>query len=138
MHDALVFRGIRAVDPSRDLDAEVDVVVEGKTITRVGPRAGDGLTGDRVRIVELRGALLLPGLIDLHAHLREPGQEGKEDLRSGLAAAAAGGFTDVCAMPNTRPVNDARVVTEMLVYKSRAIGGTRLHPIGAITVGQKG
>ena len=138
MHDALVFRRIRAVDPSRDLDAEVDVVVEGKTITRIGPRAGEGLTGERVRIIELAGALMLPGLIDLHAHLREPGQEGKEDLRSGLAAAAAGGFTDVCAMPNTRPVNDTRVVTEMLVHKSRAIGGTRLHPIGAITVGQKG
>ncbi len=138
MHEALVFRRVRAVDPSRDLDAEVDVVVEGKTITRVGPRAADGLTGERVRIVELAGGLLLPGLIDLHAHLREPGQEGKEDLRSGLAAAAAGGFTDVCAMPNTRPVNDSRVVTEMLVYKSRAIGGTRLHPIGAITNGQKG
>ena len=144
MHEALVFRRVRAVDPSqtgRELDGEVDVVVEGRTITRVGPGAGDELTkakSDRVRVVEVAGALLLPGLIDLHAHLREPGQEGKEDLRSGLAAAAAGGFTDVCAMPNTRPVNDTRFVTEMLVHKARSIGGTRLHPIGAITVGQKG
>ena len=138
MHEALVFRRVRAVDPSCDLDREVDVVVEGKTITRVGPNAGNGLTGDRVRIVEVAGALLLPGLVDLHAHLREPGQEGKEDLKSGLAAAAAGGFTDVCAMPNTRPVNDTRFITEMLVHKARGLGGTRLHPIGAITVGQKG
>jgi dihydroorotase len=144
MHEALVFRRVRAVDPSqtgRELDGEVDVVVEGRTITKVGPGAGDELTrtkSDRVRVVEARGALLFPGLIDLHAHLREPGQEGKEDLRSGLAAAAAGGFTDVCAMPNTRPVNDTRFVTEMLVHKARSIGGTRLHPIGAITVGQKG
>ena len=86
MHEALVFRRVRAIDPSRDLDAQVDVVVEGKTITRVGPGAGDSVTGERVRTVEVPGAYLLPGLIDLHAHLREPGQEGKEDLRSGLAA----------------------------------------------------
>jgi dihydroorotase len=144
MHEALVFRRVRAVDPSqtgRELDGEVDVVVEGRTITRVGANAGDEFVrtkSDRVRVVDVKGALLFPGLIDIHAHLREPGQEGKEDLRSGLAAAAAGGFTDVCAMPNTRPVNDTRFVTEMLVHKARSIGGTRLHPIGAITVGQKG
>jgi dihydroorotase len=136
--DALVFRRVRAVDPSQKLDGEVDVVVEGRTITRVGPRAGENVTGERVRVFEVAGGLLLPGLVDMHAHLREPGQEGKEDIRSGLAAAAAGGFTDVCAMPNTRPVNDSRVVTELLVLKARAIGGARLHPIGAITVGQKG
>ena len=144
MLEALVFRRVRAVDPSREgsgLDREVDVVVEGKLITRVGPGAADslaGANGDRVRFIDVAGALLLPGLVDLHAHLREPGQEGKEDLRSGLAAAAAGGFTDVCVMPNTRPVNDTRAITEMLVHKARAIGGTRLHPIAAITVGQKG
>jgi dihydroorotase len=139
MHDALVLRRVRAVDPSADLDREVDVVVEGKTITRLGPGAGDGMTpGPKVRVVELPGALLLPGLVDLHAHLREPGQEYKEDLKSGLAAAAAGGFTDVCVMPNTRPVNDTRAITEMLVHKARAIGGSRLHPIAAITIGQKG
>ncbi len=139
MPEAVVFRRVRAVDPSRDLDREVDVVVEGRTITRVGPDAARDLApSERVRVVELRGGMLLPGLVDIHAHLREPGQEYKEDLRSGLAAAAAGGFTDVCAMPNTRPVNDTRAITEMLVHKARAIGGSRLHPIAAITVGQKG
>src|ERR1700687_2719886 len=108
MHEALVFRRVRAVDPSRDgsgLDREVDVVVEGKVITRVGPGAGDAFAGanaDRVRFVDVAGALLLPGLVDLHAHLREPGQEGKEDLRSGLAAAAAGGVPDVCFIAKTR------------------------------------
>src|SRR6185369_13460949 len=140
MQDVLVFRRVRAVDPSRQLDAEVDVVVENRLITRVGPRAADNLLtpSQRVRVLEHPGALLLPGLVDLHAHLREPGQEYKEDIASGLAAAAAGGFTDVCAMPNTRPVNDTRAVTELLVHKARALGGTRLHPIAAITVGQKG
>lgn len=139
MQDVLVFRRVRAVDPTSGLDREVDVVVEGKTITRVGHDASKGLpASDRIRSIEIPGALLLPGLVDLHAHLREPGQEYKEDVRSGLAAAAAGGFTDVCVMPNTRPVNDTRAITEMLVHKARALGGTRLHPIGAITLGQKG
>jgi len=144
MQDVIVFRRVRALDPSRQLDAEIDVVVENKLITRAGPRAADGLLGDasipkdRIRVFDVPGALLLPGLVDLHTHLREPGQEYKEDIASGLAAAAAGGFTDVCAMPNTRPVNDTRAVTELLVHKGRALGGTRLHPIAAITVGQKG
>jgi dihydroorotase len=142
MQDVLVFRRVRAVDPSSGsggLDAEVDVVIEGRTITRVGRDASKGFTaGERVRVVELAGGLLLPGLVDIHAHLREPGQEFKEDLKSGLAAAAAGGFTDVCAMPNTRPVNDTRAITEMMIHKARALGGSRLHPIGAVTMGQKG
>ena len=140
MPDVLVFRRVRAVDPARSLDAEVDVVVEGKQITKVGRDAAKDLLAsahpDHVKVFE--GGMLLPGLVDLHTHLREPGQEYKEDLRSGLAAAAAGGFTDVCAMPNPRPVNDTRAVTELLVHKARALGGTRLHPIAAITVGQKG
>jgi dihydroorotase len=89
-------------------------------------------------VIEGAGKLLLPGLLDMHAHLREPGQEYKEDIASGLRAAAAGGFTDVCAMPNTRPVNDTRAITEMLVAKSRAVSGVRLHPIAAITLGQNG
>jgi dihydroorotase len=141
MSEALVFRRVRAIDPGAALDAVVDVVIEGGRITRLGPDAARDLLGvspDRVRVVERPGAWLLPGLVDLHAHLREPGGEGKEDVASGLRAAAAGGFVDVCCMPNTRPVNDARVVTEMLVAKARALGGVRLHPIGAITVGQRG
>jgi dihydroorotase len=137
--DALVFRRVRAVDPGRGLDARVDVVVEGSRITRIGPDAGQSIaTSERVRVVEAPSAWLLPGLVDLHVHLREPGEEYKEDLSTGLRAAAAGGFVDVCAMPNTSPVNDTRAITEMLVAKARSLGGTRLHPIGAITVGQKG
>jgi dihydroorotase len=139
MTEAIVFRRVRALDPAGALDAEVDVVVERGRITRVGRDAGADLaSSERVRVVERPGAWLVPGLIDLHAHLREPGAEGKEDVASGLRAAAAGGFVDVCCMPNTRPVNDSRVVTEMLVSKARALGTVRLHPIGAITVGQKG
>jgi len=137
--DTLVFRRVRVIDPAGALDAEADLVVERGRITRVGRDAGkDIAASERVRVVEREGAWLLPGLVDLHAHLREPGSEGKEDVASGLRAAAAGGFVDVCCMPNTRPVNDSRVITEMLVAKARALGTVRLHPIGAITVGQKG
>jgi dihydroorotase len=139
MSQTLVFRQVRAVDPAGALDADVDVVVERGRIVRVGrDAASDLLRSERVRVVERSGAWLLPGFIDLHAHLREPGAEGKEDIASGLYAAAAGGFVDVCCMANTRPVNDSRVVTEMLTAKARALSSVRLHPIGAITVGQRG
>ena len=90
------------------------------------------------RVIAGAGRWLLPAFVDLHAHLREPGQEYKEDIATGLAAAAAGGFAHVCAMPNTRPVNDTRAITEMMVARAEGVGGPELHPIGAITVGQKG
>jgi dihydroorotase len=137
---ALLFTGVRAFDPSRALDGIVDVVIEGGIITRIGPGAvtEEMRRSERARLIEGRGRLLLPAFVDLHAHLREPGQEYKEDIESGLAAAAAGGFAHVCVMPNTRPVNDTRAVTEAMVARARSIGGPALHPIGAITVGQKG
>jgi dihydroorotase len=142
MVETLVFRNVRTVDgavrSSSEADAKVDVVVERGRIARVGPGAGRDCVGARVRVFEKSGAWVLPGLVDIHAHLREPGAEGKEDVASGLRAAAAGGFVDVCCMANTRPVNDSRVVTEMLIAKARALNGARLHPIGAITVGQQG
>ena len=139
MSDVLVLRNARAFDPSRPLDAVVDVVIERGVVTRTGRDAARGMTtSDQVRVVDATGKWLVPGFIDLHAHLREPGQEYKEDIASGLRAAAAGGFTDVCAMPNTRPVNDTRAITEMIVAKGRACRSSRLHAIGAITVGQNG
>ncbi len=136
----LVFAGVRAFDPGRSLDALVDVVIEDGVVTRVGPGAAtdDLRRSEHTRVVEGRGRLLLPAFVDLHAHLREPGHEYKEDIATGLAAAAAGGFAHVCAMPNTRPVNDSRAITEAIVARARALGGPALHPIGAITMGQKG
>ncbi|XXX71612.1 dihydroorotase [Sorangium sp. So ce134] len=136
----LLFVGVRAVDPAQQLDDVVDVVVEDGVITRVGRGAAtdDLRAADRAEIVPGEGLLLLPAFVDLHAHLREPGQEYKEDIASGLAAAAAGGFAHVCAMPNTRPVNDTRSITEAMIARARALSGPALHPIGAITIGQKG
>jgi dihydroorotase len=137
--ELVIFSSIRAIDPGRGLDEEVDVVVERGVITRIGRgAAGDLVQSPLARVIAGAGRWLLPAFVDLHAHLREPGQEYKEDILTGLQAAAAGGFAHVCAMPNTRPVNDTRAITEMMVARAERCGGPKLHPIGAITVGQKG
>ncbi|MCC6217433.1 MAG: dihydroorotase [Polyangiaceae bacterium] len=137
--ELLVFRAVRAFDPARGLDAVVDVVVERGRVTAVGAGAGAEPGGAaHARVIEGGGRWLLPAFVDLHVHLREPGHEYKEDIASGLAAAAAGGYAHVCAMPNTRPVNDTRAVTEAMVARAREVGGVALHPIGAITRGLEG
>jgi dihydroorotase len=129
----LVIRGARVIDPSRQLDEVADVVVEKGRVQRVGRGAAEGLSGERVRIIDAQGLWLAPGFFDLHVHFREPGQEYKEDIATGLAAAAAGGFTAVCPMPNTKPVNDTRAITETMVARAREVSGPRLLPIAAIT-----
>jgi dihydroorotase len=138
--ELLVFSGVRAFDPASRLDEVVDVVIENGVIARVGLGAAtkEMRASERAHVIDATGLVLLPAFVDLHAHLREPGQEYKEDIASGLAAAAAGGFAHVCVMPNTRPVNDTRSITEAMVARARSIGGPSLHPIGAITLGQKG
>jgi dihydroorotase len=134
----LVFRGARVIDPASGLDEVADVVVEQGRIARVGRDAGHQLAGEGVRVIDAAGLWLAPGFIDLHVHFREPGQEYKEDIASGLLAAAAGGFTAVCPMPNTRPVNDNRAITEMMVARAKDAGGPRLLPFGAITKKSEG
>ena len=134
----LVIRDGRVIDPSRGFDDIADVVIESGRITRVGHNAAAGLQGERIRFVEAKGHWVTPGFVDLHAHFREPGFEYKEDIASGLRAAAAGGFTGVCAMPNTKPVNDTRAITEMMMARARAAGGPRLYPFGAATQGSNG
>ncbi len=137
--ETLVVRGGRVVDPKSGHDAVADVVVERGRISAMGPGAGEALVGsERVRVVSGAGRWVLPAFVDLHAHLREPGQEYKEDIRSGLTAAARGGFAHVCVMPNTKPVNDTRAVTELMRARALEVGGPSLHPIGAITMGQQG
>ena len=106
-------------------------------MARSGKGIAAGLAAD-VRVIDVRGKWVVPGLIDLHAHLREPGQEYKEDIATGTRAAAAGGFTAVCAMPNTTPPNDTRAVTELIVRRAREVGAVRVYPIGAITKGLAG
>jgi dihydroorotase len=135
----IVLRGGRVLDPSRGFDEIADVVIENGRIKAVGREAGAAYRdGDEVSVRDLSGKWVCPGLIDLHVHLREPGQEYKEDIASGLDAAAAGGFTAVCPMPNTRPTNDSRAITEMMLARAEEVGGTRLLPFGAVTKGQRG
>jgi dihydroorotase len=139
----LILRGGRVIDPSRGFDGEADVVVEKGRIQRIGPGAAasipkDPRSDEPVRDVDASGLWVVPGFVDLHVHFREPGQEYKEDIASGLQAAAAGGYTTVCAMPNTTPVNDTRAITEMMMARAREAGGPRLHPIAAATMGSKG
>ena len=134
----LVIRDGRVIDPSRGFDEVADVVVEAGKVTRVGRGAAAKLSGEGVRIVNAKGQWVMPGFVDLHAHFREPGYEYKEDIASGLRAAAAGGFTRVCVMPNTKPVNDTRAITEMMMARGREAGGPHLHAFGAATVGSRG
>ncbi len=128
-----VFSGPGLGDPgARPADRAIDVRVAGGRIVELGR----GLSAHRV--VDVRDLWVVPGLIDLHVHLREPGQEYKEDIETGTRAAAAGGFTTICCMPNTRPVNDQRTVTELIVRRARDVGAVRVRPIGAITAGLEG
>jgi len=93
---------------------------------------------DAARVIDARGLVLAPGLVDLHVHLREPGQASKETIERGTRAAAAGGFTAVACMPNTEPVLDSVAWIEWVRARAEAAGWCRVHPIGAVTVGQKG
>ncbi len=138
MSSRLLIRGGRVVDPRAGRDGVADVLVDSATGTIV--EVGEGLAVDPsgVEILDATGQLVFPGFIDLHAHLREPGREYAETIASGLRAAAAGGYTAVCAMPNTDPVVDSRAIAEYVASKARAEGGSRLYPIGAITRGQLG
>ena len=112
----------------------VDVRVEGETVTAVAPR----LEADGARVIDAEGLVLLPGLVDLHTHLREPGREDAETVASGTAAAAAGGFTAVHAMANTNPVADTAGVVEQVWHLGRRAGHADVFPVGAVTVGLAG
>ena len=107
----LLIRGGRVIDPANGIDAVLDVRIEDGRIAAVAP----GLSADGAQVIEAAGRVVAPGFIDLHCHLRDPGQEYKEDIVSGTRAAARGGFTGVCCMPNTHPVNDCAAVTRYIL-----------------------
>jgi dihydroorotase len=130
----ILIRQGRVLDPANGIDKQADVLIDQQgRISRIE----QGIAGAE-RIIDAEGCLVLPGLIDLHVHLREPGQEHKEDLESGTRAAAAGGFTRICCMPNTAPVNDTRAVTEYILNRAQLVGLVHVHPIGAISRGLQG
>jgi dihydroorotase len=129
-----LIRGGRLVDPVQGIDAQRDVLIENGFVSRIG----EHLDADGARVVDAANAVVAPGFIDMHVHLREPGQTYKETIATGTAAAAAGGFTAVACMPNTEPALDAVSIVSEVVRRADAAGLARVYPIGAITKGRAG
>ncbi|HUX09037.1 MAG TPA: dihydroorotase [Terriglobia bacterium] len=131
---SLIVRGGHVISPEDGLDGELDLLIEDGTIRQIAPH----LSGTADETLEARGQIVSPGLVDIHVHLREPGGEISETLESGLRAAVAGGFTAVCPMPNTRPVNDNPELTRHLVERAEELKLARVFPIAAVSLGSQG
>jgi dihydroorotase len=130
-----LIKGGRVIDPSAGRDGAFDILIEGERIAQVGR----DLATNGAHVIEIpKGCLVVPGLIDIHVHLREPGQEHKETISSGTAAAVAGGFTAVACMPNTEPINDHAGITQFILKKAAEAGLARVYPIGAVSLGSTG
>ena len=131
----VLLRGGRILDPSRGIDETGDLLVRDRLIEAYGGSLG---TPDGAEVIDCAGAVVAPGFIDVHCHLREPGREDVETIATGARAAAAGGFTAVCAMPNTEPVTDNQAAVGFILRQAVRAGAARVYPIGAISVGQRG
>jgi dihydroorotase len=131
----LLIKNGHVIDPATTIDEKLDILVSEGRIARTGKPGSISASG--AQVIDVADKLVVPGLIDMHVHLREPGFEYKETIETGAAAAKAGGFTSVCCMPNTNPVNDNRSVTEFILARARN-AAARVFPIGATTKGSKG
>ncbi|MGA2097207.1 MAG: dihydroorotase [Candidatus Acidiferrum sp.] len=134
----LLIRNGRVIDPATQTDALRDVRLDGDKIVEVAAPGQIQLDAHNGEIFDATGFIVAPGFIDLHAHLREPGQESSETIETGTKSAARGGFTAVCCMPNTKPVNDNASVTRFILDRAKASASVRVWPIGAASVGSKG
>jgi dihydroorotase len=134
----LLFRGARLLDPSSNLDLVGDLLIQDGKIEHVGAPLGELRRDGDLLEIDGRGKILSPGFIDVHCHLREPGREDVETIATGARAAAAGGFTAVCAMPNTDPVTDNQAAVGFIARQALRANAARVYPIGAVSVGQKG
>ena len=132
---SLLIRGGRVLDPANSVDAVQDLLIQDGKVARLGPKLA---APQATTVIDASGKVVCPGFIDMHVHLREPGYEYKETVASGTRAAAAGGFTAVCCMANTSPVNDNRSITDYILAKARSEGIVRVYPIGAVTRGLEG
>jgi len=135
MSDTLFIEGGRVIDPANGVDGVRTVVLRDGKVAEVAERVERPRDA---RVIDARGRWVTPGFVDLHVHLREPGQEYKETVATGARAAVAGGFTSICAMPNTKPVNDNTGVTELILARAAAAGLARVLPVGCISRGQEG
>ena len=133
--NAWLIRGGRVIDPKNGVDSMMDVLVQDGRVAQLG----EGIACEGAQVIDASGKVVAPGFIDMHCHLRDPGQEYKEDIVSGTRAAARGGFTGVCCMPNTKPVNDSAAVTRYIIEKAETQGsGVHVYPVGAISKGLEG
>lgn len=133
----LILHNGNIIDPFQDINLKGDLIIENGKIKEITTKKSKTKNAG-YEIIDCSGKIVSPGLIDLHVHLREPGFEYKETIKTGCEAAAAGGFTTIVCMPNTNPVNDNASVTEFILFKARTEGIVNVHPIGAITIGEKG
>jgi dihydroorotase len=133
----LLIKNGRVIDPASNTDASLDILLDGDRITQLGP-AGKVKHSNDTEIFDAAGLIVAPGFIDMHVHLREPGQENSETIETGTLAAARGGFTAVCCMPNTKPVNDNASITRFIVDRAKAHGLVRVWPIGAASIDSAG
>ncbi len=133
----ILIKGARVIDPGR-MDALMDIRVDGGVIADIQPAGVMSPSNMEGRVYEASGCIAAPGLMDMHVHFREPGQEYKETIASGCSAAAAGGFTAVCTMPNTHPVNDNAPVTRFILSRAAEACGVRVYPVGAISKSLEG
>jgi len=131
----MLIRNGHIIDPANNRDGIADLLIRDGIISRI--EQDIPLTPD-LEVIDAAGQLVIPGLVDMHTHLREPGYEYKETIRTGTMSAAAGGFTSVCCMPNTQPVNDSQAVTEFIRQRAFTTGVVNVFPVGAITKGSKG
>src|ERR1700682_1714458 len=130
----LLIKNGRVIDPASNTDRIADVLIVDGSTAGVGPN----LSSANAEVMDATGMIVAPGFIDMHVHLREPGFEHAENIESGSAWAAAGGFTSICPMPNTKPVNDSATVTSYIVERARKLAVVNVFPIGAITKGSAG
>jgi dihydroorotase len=133
----LLIKNGRVLDPASKTDAVRDILLDGETIADIAA-PGKISRANGAEVFDATGLVVAPGFIDMHVHLREPGQENSETIETGTKAAARGGFTAVCCMPNTRPVNDNASITRFIVDRARVHGHVRVWPIGAASIGSKG
>ncbi|MDY0300818.1 MAG: dihydroorotase [Trichlorobacter sp.] len=131
----LLIKGGRVVDPSQNIDGVMDILVQDGMIKELGQNLAASADAE---IIDASGNYVVPGLIDMHVHLRDPGYEYKEDIVSGTRAAVTGGFTSVCCMPNTKPVIDNKAVANYIISKARSEGFCNVFPVGNITFGMQG
>ncbi|HPD57113.1 MAG TPA: dihydroorotase [Smithellaceae bacterium] len=137
----LVLKGARVIDPSQKIDAPMNILIKDGKIAELGDntdKAKRDNGSEQTKTIDVKNMIVTPGLIDMHVHLREPGFEYKETIASGCAAAVAGGFTSIACMPNTKPVNDNRSITEFIRRKAAEANLANVHPIGAISMGSEG